>query len=175
MQILGANARTIRYHYAEHVQKGKLILGNNVRWTKGLVPGKTPEVMQIARGAPTLDKCVLRFPSLSPRGIHSVDPSELAHGVSFHIQLCKSGLRHPSCKGYCFDPGLMQMAQGAPTPLENLRRRFEFIEAGTGVRVLTAGYERYASACRIHMFKPLPCGFENHSLGGMFFDRTAGI
>jgi DNA-binding Lrp family transcriptional regulator len=45
---LGANARTIRYHYAEHVLKGKLILGNNVRWTKGLVPGKTPEVMQIA-------------------------------------------------------------------------------------------------------------------------------
>ena len=45
---LGANARTIRYHYAEHVQKGKLILGNNVRWTKGLVPGRTPEIMQIA-------------------------------------------------------------------------------------------------------------------------------
>lgn len=47
-QKLNANARTIRYHYAEHVQKGRLILGNNVRWIKGVSPGKTPEIMQIA-------------------------------------------------------------------------------------------------------------------------------
>jgi DNA-binding Lrp family transcriptional regulator len=47
-QKLGANARTVRYHYAEHVQKGRLILGNNVRWIKGITPGKTPEIMQIA-------------------------------------------------------------------------------------------------------------------------------
>ncbi|MHB1868678.1 MAG: winged helix-turn-helix domain-containing protein [Nitrososphaerales archaeon] len=47
-QKLGANARTVRYHYAEHVQKGKLILGNNVRWIKGITPGKSPEIMQIA-------------------------------------------------------------------------------------------------------------------------------
>lgn len=47
-QKLGANARTIRYHYAEHVQKGKLILGNNVRWIKGVTPGKNPDIMQIA-------------------------------------------------------------------------------------------------------------------------------
>jgi DNA-binding Lrp family transcriptional regulator len=47
-QKLGANARTIRYHYAEHVQKGRLILGNNVRWIKGITPGKTPDIMQIA-------------------------------------------------------------------------------------------------------------------------------
>ena len=45
---LGANARTVRYHYAEHVQKGRLILGNNVRWIRGQVAGKSPEIMQLA-------------------------------------------------------------------------------------------------------------------------------
>jgi DNA-binding Lrp family transcriptional regulator len=59
---LGANARTIRYHYAEHVQKGKLILGNNVRWIKGLVPGRTPEIMQIA----------VVFRGLDPEELNSV-------------------------------------------------------------------------------------------------------
>ncbi len=33
-KTLGANPRTIRYHYLEHIIKGKLILDNNVRWTK---------------------------------------------------------------------------------------------------------------------------------------------
>ncbi|MGI0091231.1 MAG: winged helix-turn-helix transcriptional regulator [Nitrososphaerales archaeon] len=59
---LGANARTIRYHYAEHVQKGKLILGNNVRWIKGQVAGKTPEIMQIA----------VTFRNLEPDELNSV-------------------------------------------------------------------------------------------------------
>lgn len=47
-QKLVANARTIRYHYSEHVLKGRLILGNNVRWIKGITPGRSPEIMQIA-------------------------------------------------------------------------------------------------------------------------------
>jgi DNA-binding Lrp family transcriptional regulator len=59
---LGANARTIRYHYSEHVQKGKLILGNNVRWIKGQVPGRTPEVMQLG----------VLFRNLEPEELNSV-------------------------------------------------------------------------------------------------------
>jgi hypothetical protein len=39
-----------------------LILGNNVRWTKGLVPGRTPEIMQIA----------VVFRNLEPEELNSV-------------------------------------------------------------------------------------------------------
>ncbi len=44
---LGANARTVRYHYLEHIVKGKFILNNNVRWVEPLLQGKRAELMQV--------------------------------------------------------------------------------------------------------------------------------
>jgi hypothetical protein len=44
---IGVNPRTVRYHHAEHVVKGKLIIGNNVRWTWPLQQGKSGEIMQV--------------------------------------------------------------------------------------------------------------------------------
>lgn len=41
------NPRTVRYHHAEHVVKGNLIIGNNVRWTWPLQQGKSGEIMQV--------------------------------------------------------------------------------------------------------------------------------
>ncbi len=43
---IGANARTLRYHNAEHVIKKKLILNSNIRWRKPELEGKQGEVMQ---------------------------------------------------------------------------------------------------------------------------------
>ncbi|HEV2389691.1 MAG TPA: AsnC family protein [Nitrososphaerales archaeon] len=47
---IGVNPRTVRYHHAEHVVKGNLIVGNNVRWTWPLQQGKSGEVMQVMAG-----------------------------------------------------------------------------------------------------------------------------
>jgi hypothetical protein len=43
---IGVNPRTVRYHHTNHVLNGKLLLGNNIRWTR---PGEGEEgkVMQI--------------------------------------------------------------------------------------------------------------------------------
>ena len=46
-KYLGANARTVRYHYLEHIIKGKFILNNNVRWSEPLFEGKQAELMQV--------------------------------------------------------------------------------------------------------------------------------
>ena len=45
---LDANPRTIRYHYLEHIVKGKLILGNNVRWIRPLLDGRQGDLMKVA-------------------------------------------------------------------------------------------------------------------------------
>jgi len=44
---IGVNPRTVRYHHTEHVVKGNLIIGNNVRWTWPLQQGKSSEIMQV--------------------------------------------------------------------------------------------------------------------------------
>jgi DNA-binding Lrp family transcriptional regulator len=44
---IGVNPRTVRYHHSEHVVKGNLIIGNNVRWTWPLQQGKSSEIMQV--------------------------------------------------------------------------------------------------------------------------------
>ncbi len=52
---IGVNARTVRYHHTEHVIKGNLILGNNVRWTWPLQQGKSNEIMQVMAGFKALE------------------------------------------------------------------------------------------------------------------------
>lgn len=52
---IGVNPRTVRYHHAEHVVKGKLIIGSNVRWTWPLQQGKGGEIMQVMAGFKALD------------------------------------------------------------------------------------------------------------------------
>jgi hypothetical protein len=47
---IGVNPRTVRYHHTEHVVKGNLIIGNNVRWTWPLQQGKGGEIMQVMAG-----------------------------------------------------------------------------------------------------------------------------
>jgi len=47
---IGVNPRTVRYHHTEHVVKGNLIIGNNVRWTWPLQQGKSSEIMQVMAG-----------------------------------------------------------------------------------------------------------------------------
>jgi hypothetical protein len=44
---IGVNPRTVRYHHTEHVVKGNLIVGNNVRWTWPLQVGRSGEIMQV--------------------------------------------------------------------------------------------------------------------------------
>ena len=44
---LDVNPRTLRYHHAEHVVKGKFILNSNVRWKKPLLEGKPGDLMQL--------------------------------------------------------------------------------------------------------------------------------
>lgn len=42
------NDRTVRYHHAEHVLKGNLILGNNIRWSSESVAATNPnKIMQV--------------------------------------------------------------------------------------------------------------------------------
>jgi DNA-binding Lrp family transcriptional regulator len=53
---IGVNPRTVRYHHAEHVVKGKLIIGNNVRWTWPLQQGKSGEIMQVMASFGGLDQ-----------------------------------------------------------------------------------------------------------------------
>lgn len=53
---IGVNPRTVRYHHAEHVVKGNLIIGNNVRWTWPLQQGKSGEIMQVMAGFKGLEK-----------------------------------------------------------------------------------------------------------------------
>jgi len=45
---MNANPRTVRYHHAEHVVKGKMILNSNVRWWRPAFEGKPGELMQMA-------------------------------------------------------------------------------------------------------------------------------
>jgi hypothetical protein len=78
-------------------------------------------------------------------------------------------LLHASIQELVHDQFVLGAAIDSLNPSELLH-----LPAGR-VRVLAAGYERFLSAGRIPMVKPLPCGFENHSSGGMFFDRSAGI
>ena len=44
---LDVNPRTLRYHHAEHVVKGKFILNSNVRWKKPFLEGKPGDLMQL--------------------------------------------------------------------------------------------------------------------------------
>ena len=44
---LAVNPRTLRYHHAEHVVKGKFILNSNVRWKKPIIEGKPGDLMQL--------------------------------------------------------------------------------------------------------------------------------
>ena len=53
---IGVNPRTVRYHHAEHVVKGNLIVGNNVRWTWPLQQGKSSEIMQVMVGFKGLEQ-----------------------------------------------------------------------------------------------------------------------
>jgi DNA-binding Lrp family transcriptional regulator len=53
---IGVNPRTVRYHHTEHVVKGNLILGNNVRWTWPLQQGKSSEIMQVMAGFKGLEQ-----------------------------------------------------------------------------------------------------------------------
>jgi DNA-binding Lrp family transcriptional regulator len=53
---IGVNPRTVRYHHAEHVVKGNLIIGNNVRWTWPLQQGKSSEIMQVLASFKALEQ-----------------------------------------------------------------------------------------------------------------------
>lgn len=53
---IGVNPRTVRYHHTEHVVKGNLIIGNNVRWTWPLQQGKSSEIMQVMAGFKGLEQ-----------------------------------------------------------------------------------------------------------------------
>jgi hypothetical protein len=50
-----ANQRTVRYHYAEHIVKGKYILSNNVRWFRPRLEGKLDQLMQLLVSFKNLD------------------------------------------------------------------------------------------------------------------------
>jgi len=53
---IGVNPRTVRYHHTEHVMKGNLIIGNNVRWTWPLQQGKGGEIMQVMAAFKALEQ-----------------------------------------------------------------------------------------------------------------------
>ncbi len=53
---IGVNPRTVRYHHTEHVVKGNLIVGNNIRWTWPLQQGKSSEIMQVMAGLKGLEQ-----------------------------------------------------------------------------------------------------------------------
>jgi DNA-binding Lrp family transcriptional regulator len=53
---IGVNPRTVRYHHSEHVVKGNLIIGNNVRWTWPLQQGRNGEIMQVMAGFKALEQ-----------------------------------------------------------------------------------------------------------------------
>lgn len=53
---IGVNPRTVRYHHTEHVVKGNMIIGNNVRWTWPLQQGKSGEIMQVMAGFKGLEQ-----------------------------------------------------------------------------------------------------------------------
>lgn len=55
-KAIGVNPRTVRYHHNEHVLKGKLIIGNNIRWTRPLQQGRTGEIMQVVADFKGLDQ-----------------------------------------------------------------------------------------------------------------------
>lgn len=44
---MNVNPRTVRYHYAEHVLKGKFILSNNMRWVRPIQEGRHGELMEV--------------------------------------------------------------------------------------------------------------------------------
>lgn len=43
---ISVNPRTVRYHYSEHVMKGKFILSNDMRWIRPIQEGRHGELMQ---------------------------------------------------------------------------------------------------------------------------------
>jgi hypothetical protein len=53
---IGVNPRTVRYHHTEHVVKGNLIIGNNIRWIWPLQQGKSSEIMQVMAGFKNLEE-----------------------------------------------------------------------------------------------------------------------
>jgi len=55
-KAIDVNPRTVRYHHNEHVMKSKLILGNNIRWTRPLQQGRSGEIMQIIADFKGLDQ-----------------------------------------------------------------------------------------------------------------------
>lgn len=44
---IGANPRTVRYHYSEHVLRNKFISGNNVRWIRPVTDNKPVDLMHL--------------------------------------------------------------------------------------------------------------------------------
>ncbi|HXW37900.1 MAG TPA: winged helix-turn-helix domain-containing protein [Nitrososphaerales archaeon] len=52
---MNVNPRTVRYHYSEHVLKGKFILSNNMRWVKPLQEGRHGELMEVIVSFRTLE------------------------------------------------------------------------------------------------------------------------
>jgi hypothetical protein len=54
-KAIKANQRTVRYHYAEHVVKGKFILSNNVRWFRPVLEGKLDQLMEVLISFKNLD------------------------------------------------------------------------------------------------------------------------
>jgi hypothetical protein len=54
-KAIKANQRTVRYHYAEHVVKGKFILSNNVRWFRPMLEGKLDQLMELLISFKNLD------------------------------------------------------------------------------------------------------------------------
>jgi len=44
---ININPRTVRYHHTEHVVKGNLMLGNNIRWATPFKNGETGKIMQL--------------------------------------------------------------------------------------------------------------------------------
>jgi Winged helix-turn-helix DNA-binding len=56
---MNANARTVRYHHAEHVTDRKFILNSNVRWVRPEIEGKPADLMQVA----------MLFKGVGPEGV----------------------------------------------------------------------------------------------------------
>lgn len=46
-KAIRANQRTVRYHYSEHVIKGRYVLSNNIRWFRPRLEDKLNQLMQV--------------------------------------------------------------------------------------------------------------------------------
>ena len=112
---LGANPRTIRYHYLEHVVKGKLILGNNVRWASPLLEEQQGNLMKVA----------LSFRELLPE--ESTQVQKICNRIPFtwlelklanggYVALLEIPVRH-----------FQETVQYVETRIEALQKKSEFI------------------------------------------------